>query len=68
MDSQKLLIDVLEGRGAIFGNLFCKRDNNPSGNRKLVSRGLYMVGVEYNHYYLELWEEYQENLCPCYFF
>ena len=27
-----------------------------------------MVGEEYNHYYLELREEYQENLCPCYFF
>ena len=41
MDSQKLLIDVLEGRGAIFDNLFCKRDKNPSENKKLVSRGLY---------------------------
>ena len=30
----------LDGRGAIFGNLFCKEDNNPSGNKKLVSWGV----------------------------
>ena len=30
----------LDGRGAIFGNLFCKEDNNPSGNKKFVSWGV----------------------------
>ena len=27
-----------------------------------------MVGEEYNHHHMELGEEYQENLYPCYFF
>ena len=30
----KLSIDVLEGRGAIFGNLFRKGDNDTSRNKK----------------------------------
>ena len=38
----KLSIDGLEGRGAIFGNLFLNGDND-SGNKKLVSRGV-LVG------------------------
>ena len=37
----KLSIDGLEGRGAIFGNLFRKSNNDPLGNKKPVSRGLY---------------------------
>ena len=37
----KLSIDDLEGRGAIFCNLFRKGDNDRSRNKKLVSRGLY---------------------------
>ena len=34
-----LATDGLEGRGAIFGNLFLNGDND-SGNKKLVSRGV----------------------------
>ena len=30
----KLSIDGLEGRGAIFGSLFRKGDNDPLGNKK----------------------------------
>ena len=41
----KLSIDGLEGRGAIFGSLFRKGDNDPSGNKKpegyMVSWGIY---------------------------
>ena len=33
----KLSIVRLEGRGAIFCNLFRNGDNDPSGNKKLVS-------------------------------
>ena len=37
----KLSVDELEGRGAIFGDLFRKGDNDPSGNKKFVLRELY---------------------------
>ena len=42
----KLSIDGLEGRGAIFGNLFRKGDNDPSRTKKNLFREGYMVGEE----------------------
>ena len=63
----KLSRHGLEGRGAIFGNLFLKGDNDPSAIKNLLCEG-YMEGDEYNHHHMELGEEYQENLYPCYFF
>ena len=36
----KLSIVCLEEWGAIFGNLFHNSDNDPSRNKKLVSRGV----------------------------
>ena len=59
----KLSIDGLEGRGAIFGNLFLNGDND-SGNKKLVSRGVFGGSGKKNHLYMELEVDYLENLYP----
>ena len=62
----KLSIDVLEG--TVYLVIYFVRVITIHRELKNLFHEDCIVGKEYNHYYMELREEYQENLCPCYFF